>query len=247
MKAKSQQAIFSGIFIIAFTTIASAQSAGPQAMISNLSQPYLGQGAGNFEGVSVGSGYGFAFTTGSSPYALDAVTLEEMGGPGTLQVELLAAQSGVFSAVDQLGNPTVDSRPTQFPGTTSFIDYSPVTPIILSPNTSYIVAAYEPDSGGDDTTLTFNVNSYSVLADWSVYTGITPTLHYSGPNPPSTVSVGTIGQPGQWRRDTADGGLVIEIDATPVPEPNAGQIFSMVIGLLVFCRGLKFRKPQAGN
>src|SRR5262249_21229246 len=102
-------------------------------MISNLDQPYGGQQgtAGDFHGVSVNSGFGFAFTTGSSAFTLDTVTFEIVGGgPTAIHVELLASQGGIFSAAGQLGNPTVDPRQTQWPTLTSFIDYTPATPTV---------------------------------------------------------------------------------------------------------------------
>lgn len=204
-------------------------------MISNLSQLWTEGGAGDFETVIPGSGYGFAFTTGSSPYALDTVTLEELGGPGTVQVELLASQGGTFSPVEQLGNPTIDPRQTQWPTLTSFIDYSPITPFTLSPDTSYIVAAYEPVNGDDNTALTFNANDYTVSADWSVY-GAIPTLFYHGSSPPDTVSPGTVGT--GWRRYQPYG-LMVEIDATPVPEPGMGKLIFASLGTLGLYRLLR--------
>jgi hypothetical protein len=236
MKAITHKTCFSVILFIAFTSMTFAQSAEPQVMVSNLNQLWPGQDEGNFGTVLPGSGFGFAFTTGSSSYQLNTVTFEQLGGPGTIQVELLASQGGVFNAAGQLGNPTKDSRPTQWPTLTSFIDYSPLAPITLAPETTYIIAAYEPTGGDDNTGLTFNFNnSYTVSADWAVY-GFYPSLFYGdASSPPATFDF----QSG-WNYDFEYGSIMTEIDATPVPEPNARIIFFASMGMLGFFRLLKF-------
>jgi len=207
------------VCFLGISLVSRVQAAVPQVMISNLDQLWTSGGMGNFETVLPGYGYGFLFDTGASPYTLDRVTFEELGGPGTVQVQIYAAPGDPLPGsnpnlvlVGALGNPVVDPRPTQWPGYTSFIDYTPVSSITLAPNAYYLITATEPVNGNDATALTFNFNySYTVSADW--YADPDSTYQYLGSNP--------IPNPSGWAPAGSAGSIMVEVDATPVPEPSA--------------------------
>jgi hypothetical protein len=206
-------------------------------MISNLDQIWPGGDMGNFETVLPGYGYGFMFGTGADPYALNTVTIEELGGPGTVQLGIytvqnpLAGNNPTLIYAGALGNAVVDSRPTQWPTYTSFIDYTPVNSITLAPNTYYLISATEPVNGDDDTALTFNFNySYNVAADWSVDQDVPSPWTYLGSRPPPSMS--------GWEPDNSPGSLMVEVDATPVPEPVSFTL--LVFGSAIIGAGRYF-------
>ena len=191
-------------------------------MISNLNQLWPGPSMGNFEAVLPGHGYGFMFQTGSLPFYFNSAVLEEVGGPGTVQVSLytvqgdpLAGRNPSLVLAGALVNHVVDSRPTQWPGYTSFIDYSAANPITLQPNTYYLIAATQPVNGDNNTALTFNFNySYDVAGDWTVDQAVPSGWTYFGVNPPTSPFSG-------WMPDDSPGSIKIEVNATPVPEPGS--------------------------
>lgn len=234
MKTMSwKAALLTTICFIAFNPIALALVSGPQVMISNLDQLWTQPGMGNFETVLPGDGYGFMFATGATPYTLNQVTLEELGGPGTVQLAVYSVQgnpnvAGNLALVGALGDAVVDPQPTQWPGYTSFIDYTPATSMALAPDTSYLIAATEPANGTDGTALTFNFNfSYAVSGDWSVDTSSSAWTYLTAP--PTNPLNG-------WNPDNSPGSIMIEVDATPVPEPCSGLLLSLTFGLYCYRR-----------
>jgi hypothetical protein len=206
------------IWLAIYWQAAQAQNTSPQAMISNLNQLWTGGDMGNFETVTPSSGFGFMFETGATPYTLDTVTFELIvGNLATLDVQLYSVQGSLGSPnpnlalVGLLGNPVFDSRPTQWPSYTSFIDFSPINSITLAPNTYYLIGVTEPVNGDDSNALTFNFNySYTVSDDWSLPAAYT-FWHYS------TSRLHPYG----WFPSAAGGSMMLEVDATPVPEPAA--------------------------
>ena len=208
-------------------------------VISNLDQVWPGGDMGNFETVLPGQGYGFMFGTGANPYTLNSVTFEELGGLG-VQVGIYTASGNPPSESNpnlifagSLGNVAVDSRPTQWPTTTKFIDYTSASPIILQPNTYYLITATEPNNGNDDTALTFNFNySYDVAADLSVNQLVPSAWTYFGVQPPSNLLNG-------WQSDYSPGSLMVEVNASPVPEPASDVV--LIVGCTIFCV-LRFSK-----
>lgn len=208
-----------------------------ELMIGNLDQVWTRGGMGNFETVVPGDGYGFVFETGAAPFTLNQVTLEELGGPGSVQLALYTLQgdpAGVhnpsMTLAGGLGYAAIDPRPTQWPGYTSFIDYTPVTSIVLEPNTFYLIAATEPASGNNNTALTFNFNfSYTVSGDWSVDPGVATWAYNPNLSPMNPLS--------GWNSEISSGSLMIEVDATPVPEPSLyGMLGACALTLLGFRR-----------
>jgi hypothetical protein len=205
--------------------------AGP--MISNLNHLWPGQSMGNFETVLPGYGYGFMFGTGANPYSLDSVVFQELGGLGTVHVSLYAVQGDPLAGPNPnlifagtLGNPVIDPRPTQWPGYTSFIDYSPVNSITLAPDTYYLIAATEPVNGDDNTALTFNFNdTYDVAGDWTADQAVPSAWTYYGSQPPSSPFHG-------WMYDYTPGSIKVEVNASPVPEPCSFAVLMLGCALL---------------
>jgi hypothetical protein len=229
---------FTSLALIWFAIVrhtAYAQDTTSQAMISNLNQVWTQGGMGNFETVLPGLGYGFMFGTGATPYMLNTVTFEMINGgsPATLDVQLYALQGSLVHIepnlvlAGQLGNPVIDSRLTQWPDYTSFIDFTPLTSIMLAPDTFYLIAVTEPVNGDDSNALTFNFNrSYTVSGDWSLPRGSFPYWSYLGlpALPPSP--------PNGWETETTSGSLMLEVDATPVPEPCTSML--LLLGCALF-------------
>lgn len=124
------------------------------------------------------------------------------------------------SLLGSFGNPTIDPRQTQWPASsnpgayTQFIDFSPLQPITLNPFTQYSIIASMPTNSPVAAALLFTrSSSYATASDWTM--GVTT----SG-NPFAT---------GEY--------LVMGVQATAVPEPNATALF--VIGSVI----LMWRRP----
>jgi len=226
MKMPSFQ--FTSLVLVWFAVVphtAQAQDIASQAMISNLDQIWTQGGMGNFETVIPGHGYGFMFKTDATPYLLNTVTFEMLNGgnPATLDIQLYTLEGSFpstnpnFVSAGQLGDPTIDSRPTQWPGSTSFVDFTPITPITLAPDTDYLIGVIEPANGDDNNALTFNFNyTYTFSGDWSSF--IVPYWSYGPPLGPPPAPQG-------WKIDSSNGSLMLEVNATPAPEPGVSMLF----------------------
>lgn len=218
-------------FFASCLLIAVALQGRSATQISNLMVPWTGGGIGDIRAVTPNQRYGFSFTTGATAQQLDSVVLEHYDYPGSLQsfgVELYRVDGfGMFGTVSTsflgtLGNSVVDPRPTQWPGYTTFVRYSPPTSLMLTPGTTYMVAAIEPPSGLNETGILFaSVGiGYSVSGDWSTSF---PNQFFSDSASPWMVSF----QPGDMK---------IEINATPVPEPTTISLLALGSGYLLLVR-----------
>jgi len=219
------------LFAICVLVAVAAQSQAA-TQISNLMEPWTGGGIGDIHAVTPNQKFGFSFTTGAGAYRLDSVVLEHFAYAGSLQsfgVELYRVDGfGPFGTVQvsflgALANSFIDSRPTQWPGSTTFVGYSSATPLTLDPSSTYLVAAIEPANGLNETGLLFAApGNYTISGDW-----ITPP-------------------PGQFFSDSSGlwfagpmpglgGKLKMEINATPVvvPEP---AVSTLLFGLLCLFR-----------
>jgi hypothetical protein len=194
------------------------------AMIYNLAAPGPSGGIGDIHGIYPGYGNGVSFQTGADPYVINSVTLEHYNyhGPSSFfhvqvfQVE--STPSGPVTLCGELGNSAIDPRPTQWPGSTTFVNYTPSSPIILTPNTSYLVAASESaDSPTYDSLLFAYSISYAATPDWTLY----PTaIHHMWRLTPLS------GWPDSGHWALGGGPLKLEVDASPVPEPSVLAIVS---------------------
>jgi len=132
-------------------------------LIENLFAPGPQAGTiGNFEVVEPGQGFAIDLTTGPTAYAVDSLTLELEGttlpGPA-FNPKILTSGPGYgppFVSYGQLGNPTFSSQATQWPGITTFINFTPTSQIILQPNTTYMIAMTETENGNDDNAIRFS-------------------------------------------------------------------------------------------
>lgn len=197
--------------------------------ISNLNVPWNQGGIGDIRAVTPDQKYGFTFTTGTIAHQLDSVVFEHYEYPGSLQkfsVELYRVDGPPFfgllpvSLVGDLENASIDPRPTQWPGVTSFVGYTSSTALILDPNTTYMIAATEPPDGLNETGLLFaTLENYSTTGDWTV-PGLNQTFGDSS---------------GMWFFGFGSSyDLKLEINATPVvvPEPSFSILIFTFFGLL---------------
>jgi hypothetical protein len=133
---------------------------------SNLEQP-----GGSFWGASTDTEFGSAFHTGAGSFGLNQVTLEQWGytaqSAASLRVRLLQASQDGFSPVGEFGNPVPSAVPTQLPGVTTYVSFTPLTPITLSANTEYLIAiSTVPGAGSQDFLATSFSGDYSSSVGW---------------------------------------------------------------------------------
>lgn len=199
-------------WVILFTIGAIHPRAKAITYVSNLGNLWTEGGIGDVHGLFPGGNpYGTdtaRFTTGSGPgFSLDAITIEFY--PGTtsqpwnyVDVQLFQQTGSGSLLLGSLGNPVVNPTPTQWPGSTTFIDFLPLTSISLSALTQYSVVFSVPTSSPIAAALLFTRSSaYTTPANWVM-----------GPT--------TTGNP-----YTSGERLVMAVNATAVPEPS-------VLGLL---------------
>lgn len=135
-------------------------------LVSNLDERWTDQGIGEIHGVfaSPFSGWAGVFTTGAGQYRLDSITLEHahwgtLAIPPGFRLRLYASAefpplTAASSLLLELGNPTLNATPSQFPGFSQRVDYHAPTPFNLDPETTYWATTYLP-SGAPDAALMF--------------------------------------------------------------------------------------------
>jgi hypothetical protein len=174
MKTKHLALIIAAVCLL----LPARQAHGSTMTISNLGVPWPDGGIGDIQAIFPEQEFGVAVTNGSNSAALQSVTVEHIGYPGAdviptfrLQLFLLGARHEEDSYFDvsfvaDLGNPVVDPRPTQWPGETSFVTYTPSTVLNLDPNTTYLIVATDVIN---ETGLLFApAGNYTVTGDWSL-------------------------------------------------------------------------------
>jgi hypothetical protein len=190
-------------------------------LIENLFAPGPQPGTiGNFNVVLPGKGFGIDLTTGPTAYSVDSLTLEFQGNtlPGpAFDAQILTAgpyQDPPFSPYGQLGNPTFSSQPTQWPGITSFINFTPSSPIVLQPGTTYIIALSEAANGNNGNALRF-----SGYGPASAYT-------YGGDVVDSTYADDFALNNGVWS-EASFASPILALQATAVPEPKSWTLLGI--------------------
>jgi hypothetical protein len=196
--------------------------------VSNLGDPWTEGGIGDIH----------ALFPGGTPYGTDTADFITGVGNGfavnslTLEFDAIAPSEEWENIIIQLyqqtgnlllgsfGNPVVNSTPTQWPGSTTFIDFSPSTAVTLNPSSQYYVVVSVPVGSPTDAALLFTQSSaYTTPTDWSM--GAT-----------------TAGNPyanGEY--------LVLAIDATSVSEPNT-VVLLLFGGFIVQIGCYLFRRPN---
>jgi hypothetical protein len=119
-------------------------------------------------------------TNVAETFQLNSVTFEFLGSPTspwtnismTIQIYQQVGSNSVL--VGDLGTDTVNPTPTQWPKSTTFIDFHPLTNIVLQPSSEYFVSLSEPPNFPDVFGLLFTFSPYYVTStDWRM--GITTT------------------------------------------------------------------------
>jgi hypothetical protein len=223
MKTNSGQALFiAGILLVAGVGTGLAQ---PTILISNLNAPGPGgTGIGDIQAVLPGTGYAVGFLNGATPYRLESVTLEFIGTSlpaAGFSVEIYCA--GMPGTVPppgwplvpygQLGNPTIDPRPTHWPGQTTYVTFTPTAPITLLPSNLFWIGASEAANGNNDNGLLFAyAQTYNVAGGVQMYATASSFNQWElDPIANEWVS----GSPSGYE------GLKVELTGTAVPEPGA--------------------------
>jgi len=196
--------------------------------VSNLDDLWTSGGIGDIHALFPGgTPYGTdtaRFTTGSgNSFLLNTITLEfDAVAPSqqwaNINIQLYRQTGNLL--LGSFGNPIVNSKPTQWPASTTFIDFSPLTAITLSPSSQYYIVASVPAGSPTSAALLFTKSSvYTTPSDWLM--GAT-----------------TAGNPfasGEY--------LVMAVGATPVPEPNTKALL-LIGGLMVQIGCRLFRWPN---
>jgi hypothetical protein len=217
---------------IALFLAVSSEKAEATLYVSNLGNLWTRGGIGDIHGLFPGGiPYGSdtaSFTTGPGSFALNAVTLEfefdstypaGLTAPLWLSIQLFQGNS----LLGGLGHPAADPMPTQWPQSsnpnayTQFIDFSPLQPITLNPLTQYSIVANMPSNSPVSAALLFTQpgdSAYNSVAGW-----------IQGPT-----TSGDFAAFGEY--------LMMAVDASPVPEPNAVTL--ALVGSMVLIGRWKF-------
>lgn len=118
-------------------------------------------------------------------FALNSVTVECLG-PRTVpftnaNVEVYQLKGSDSVLIGQLGNPAVNPTPTQWPESptswfcTTYVDYFPLTRIVLEPSSEYRVALTEATSGPGIALMFSMCSPFATATDWRM--GATTTPH----------------------------------------------------------------------
>jgi hypothetical protein len=106
-------------------------------------------------------------------FELNSVTVEFLGSPASpwtnisMTVEVYQHLGDQKILLGELGNDTVNPTPTQWPHSTTFIDFHPLTNIVLEPLSEYSVELSEPYNFPDVFGLLFTYSpDYVTSADW---------------------------------------------------------------------------------
>ena len=222
---------------------ADAGFAQPITLVNNLNAPGPGGGViGDIETVVPGAGFAVGLLTPSTTaYQVDSVTLEFIGnslpsaGLG-VQIYSFGPPGSVsppgwpFVPAGVLGNPTINPQPTQWPGQTTYVTFTPTSPITLAPSFGYWIGVSEAANGNDNNGLLFALSqTYTVGGGAQVYSSNTGWNQWE--LDPNT---------GQWIEASPNGyeGLKFELTATPIPEPAGLSLLGGCI-LMLCRRGMK--------
>ncbi len=222
------------VFILS-SVVPIAEAQGTFCYVSNLDNRWTQGGIGDIHNLFRGGiPYGndtARFVTGAGSSSVNAITLEfyfESGYPaGSAAPQWLSIQ--LFqgdSLLGSFGNPALDPRQTQWPQSlnpiayTQFIDFSPLQPITLNPFTEYSIIAGMPAESPVAAALLFTKSpAYTTASDW-------------------TMGATTTGNPfasGEF--------LVLEVQASAVPEPSFPALCAAGAALLFWGR----RSPSGHN
>lgn len=188
--------------------------------------PYAEGGIGDIHNLFAGGmPYGtdsVDFTTGRGYFSLDSVTLEFLTASGIatnsssaqwINLQLFQNSGGHESLLGSLGNPVLDLRQTPWPESwnpntyTSFIDFSPVQPITLSPSCTYSIVASMPTNSPELAALLFTtVSVYDTPTDWAMGATMSGDPYAAGEY------------------------LIMAVQATQIPEP--GTVTLLLLGLI---------------
>src|SRR3974390_1212494 len=120
------------------------------------------------------------WTNVAKRFQLDSVTFEFLGSPTSPWTNISMAiqvfqQVGTNSVlVSELGNDTVNPTPSQWPKYTTFIDFHPLTNIVLQPSSEYVVSLSEPSTFPDILGLLFTLSpNYITSTDWRMGPSVT--------------------------------------------------------------------------
>ena len=194
-------------------------------VIYNLNVPWSQPGIGNIEAVLAGTGFGVGFSNGATNYSVNSVTVELIGtslpsaGFGLHFYSFVPGITTQFQADGALGNPVVSPTPTLWPGQTSFITFTPTTPITMAPNTDYLIGATEDTSGNNGNGLLFAAigSAYTVAGGVQMFTSNPGATQWTYDQSSSQWSVSS----------GAQGALKVELDVTPVPEPSVCALVAL--------------------
>jgi hypothetical protein len=214
-----------GVMAVMFALLTFPARTGATTYVSNLGNIFSGGGIGDIHNVFAGTGFEGSFSTGVGSFNLNFVTLEFFITPGLfppqswtdVNVQLYQQVGGQTVLVGQLGNPTVNSTPTQWPPSsnpltyTTYFDFHPLSQINLSPYSDYLVAVSGSPTGPSPAAgllFTMQPGQYTTPANWTM--GLATTSTFDG----TTIQLDPFPQIGYEA-------LKLAVDATPVPEPGA--------------------------
>lgn len=158
-------------------------SAKATLALSNLGDVWTTGGIGDIHGLFPGGvPYGTdtaRFTTGAGRYYFDGVTLEfEVSGStgagawNYVNLQLYSINGASSLLLGSLGNPAINSTPTQWPQSsgssyTTFVDFSSAGQVVLNPYSQYALVLSMPANSPMSAALMFTKSAaYTTPTDW---------------------------------------------------------------------------------
>jgi hypothetical protein len=217
---------------VAVSLVIASPALRADVFLSNLGNHFPLDGIGDIHNLFPGS-YSFTacFTTGDAAFTLNAVTLElyddrTLFAPNSwtnLSLRLYEALGSQKILLGELGSPTINPTPTQWPiGSTgpngpytTYVDFHPVQGVELGPFMQCLVQISDPPASPSSAGLLFSFSSqYTTPTDW----GMNPTVSGS----PTGEGNGEF--------------LKLAVDATEVPEPSSVGLTLIYIAALTLGR-----------
>jgi hypothetical protein len=220
-----------GLLLVVWTMIAQLTMVRAEVVLNNLATAGVNA---NFGMLNPGQGQAIKFATGAQTYSLDSITVRVAGDSFWSWIEPRTATVSLRLYGDAGGSPgglLADFGLRTLTGSNVVLEaFTPSTPSLLTPNTSYWVAIVKQAQTENTRTTWYSggLTGGTIFTDpqsgWQLFHG----------------AIGTRDDGQTWSQPTSFEGA-IQIAASIVPEPASPIMFSLFCFAMLLKRGLQTR------